>query len=100
MKINDLPGLLRHSCLGILHEKRFNELVQIAIHYGVNVCALRSRPMVIDHSVRLEDITADLRSPFDLLFVALYSVLGSLLNLQLKLIDFAFKHHHCPLLVL
>ena len=69
------------------HQIGLDELVQIAVQYGLRVGSLVAGAMVLDELVRVERVAAYLRSPLDLLFLTLQLVLQLHAFLEFPLVE-------------
>lgn len=83
-----------------LHQVRFDEPVEVAVHHRVDVAGLVLRAQVLHELVGLHHVAADLASPFDAFLGAFDLVELLALLLQLDLVELRFQHLHGLLAVL
>src|SRR5690554_5329479 len=84
----------------LLHEVGLDKWLEVTVHNTLDISDFHLGPMVVDHGIRLEDVGANLTTPFDFLLGALELVFGSFLDLAFELIDAALQHRHGALAVL
>src|SRR5271165_782556 len=73
---------------------RPHQLVQIPIEHAVHVADLLARAQVFHHSIRLQNVRADLRAEIDVEFGILDVFADGLLLLQLEFVDARAENAH------
>lgn len=74
------------------HKEHFHKIVQIAVKNALGVGGFVTGAKVLDHLVWMQDVTADLRAPFDLLLLTLKLSLLLLTFLELDIVQTGLQY--------
>jgi hypothetical protein len=77
--------------LSVSHKEHFHEVVQITVEDALGVGGLVTGTQILDHLVWMKDVAADLRAPFDLLFLTFKLSLLLLALLEFDVIETGFE---------